>query len=107
MGILVIVAYRPRPGKEALLMKLTQEHVPILRGEGLATERPAYAMRAKDGTLIEVFEWKSQAAIEAAHTNPALAKLWQRYAEACEYVPLKDVKESSDLFAGFEPIELS
>ena len=107
MGILVIVAYRPRPGKQALLLKLTKEHVPILRREGLATERPAYAMRAKDGTVIEVFEWKSQAAIDAAHANPAVTKMWQSYVEACEFVPLKDVKESSDLFAGFEPIELS
>jgi hypothetical protein len=105
-GVLVIVAYRPRPGKEALLLELTKEHTPILRGQGLATDRPAYAMRAADGTIIEVFEWKSQEAIAAAHTNPEVLKLWERYGEACEYVPLTSVKESSDMFAGFEPIEL-
>jgi hypothetical protein len=106
MGVMVIVAYRPRAGKEALLLQLTREHVPILRAEGLATERPVQAMRAKDGTILEVFEWTSQAAIDSAHTNAAVGKLWGRYAEACDYVPLKDVKEASDLFAGFEPIDL-
>ena len=45
MGVLVIVAYRPKPGKEARLLELTKEHWPILRGLGLATDRPAYAMR--------------------------------------------------------------
>jgi len=95
MSVMVIVAYRPRPGKEALLLQLTKEHVPILRGQELATDRPAYAMRAEDGTIIEVFEWKSKAAIEAAHTNPAVLKLWGRYAEICEYIPLNAVKESS------------
>jgi quinol monooxygenase YgiN len=107
MSVLVIVAYRPRPGKEALLLQLTKEHVPILREQGLATDRPAYAMRAADGTILEVFEWKSKAAIETAHTNPAVLKMWEKYAEACEYVPLAAVKESSDMFAGFEPIDLN
>ncbi len=106
MGIMVIVAYRPRPGKEARLLELTKEHVPILRGQGLVTDRRPYAMRADDGTIIEVFEWNSQEAIDAAHTNPEVLKMWERYAEACEYVPLVTVKECSDMFAGFEPIEL-
>jgi quinol monooxygenase YgiN len=72
MSVIVIVAYRPRPGKEALLLQLTKEHVTILREQGLATERVPYAMRSADGTIIEVFEWKSKEAIEAAHTNPAV-----------------------------------
>jgi quinol monooxygenase YgiN len=107
MSVMVIVAYRPRAGKEARLLELMKEHVPILRKEGLATDRPAYAMRATDGTIIEVFEWKSKAAIESAHTNPVVLKMWERYAEACEYVPLISVKECSDLFAGFDPIDLT
>src|SRR2546427_4343775 len=106
MGQIAVVAYRPRPGKEALLLELTKEHVPILRGQGLATERPAYAMRAADGTIVEVFEWKSKAAIEAAHTNPVVLKMWERYAVACEYIPLTQLKEASHLFAGFDPIDL-
>jgi len=107
MSVLVIVAYRPRPGMEARLLELTKEHVPILRGQGLVTERPPYAMRSEDGTIIEVFEWKSQAAIDAAHSNPVVLQMWARYDEACEYIPLIKVKECSDLFAGFEPIDLN
>jgi quinol monooxygenase YgiN len=106
-GVLVIVAYRPHPGKDALLLELAKQHVPILRGQGLATDRPVQAMRAKDGTIIEVFEWQSQAAIDAAHTNPEVLKLWAKYAEVCDYVPLVQVKECSDLFAGFTPVDLN
>ena len=102
--VMVIVAYRPRPGKEALLLELTRQHLPLLRAQGLATARPSYAMRSADGTIVEVFEWTSQAAIDAAHGNPEVAKMWGRYAEACEYVPLKSLKEAADLFAGFEPL---
>jgi hypothetical protein len=103
---MVIVAYRPRPGKDALLLELTKEHVTKLRGEGLATKRPACAMRAGDGTIIEVFEWASAEAIRSAHTNPVVQEMWKRYAEACEYVSLASVKECSNMFADFEPIEL-
>jgi quinol monooxygenase YgiN len=106
MGVMVIAAYRPHPGKEGVLLELTKTHTPLLRELGLATDRPAYAMRADDGTIIEVFEWKSQAAIDAAHTNPEVLKMWAKYAEVCEYVPLVTVKECSDMFAGFDPIEL-
>jgi hypothetical protein len=106
MGVMVIVAYRPRPGKHALLLALTKEHLSVLRGQHLATERPSYAMQANDGTMIEVFEWNSKEAIASAHTNPVVLKMWERYAEACEYVPLTNVKECSDMFAEFVPIEL-
>jgi len=41
MGRFVIVAYRPRPGEEQRLVELTREHLPILRSQGLATDRPS------------------------------------------------------------------
>jgi hypothetical protein len=102
---IVIVAYKPKPGKEAELLQLTREHVPILRAEGLATDWPVTACRAADGTIIEVFEW-AEGGIVAAHTNPEVGKLWARYERVCEYVPLKSLAEVNELFAGFEPVSL-
>ena len=107
MGVIVIVAYRPRAGKEDILLQLTKEHVPVLRGQGLATERPATTMRAADGTIVEVFEWTSHEAIGQAHANPTVLKMWESYMEACEIIPLTSIKECSDMFAGFEPVDLS
>jgi hypothetical protein len=37
--------------------------------------------QASDGTVIEVFEWKSQEAIAAAHTNPVVQKMWEKSEE--------------------------
>jgi len=101
----VIVAYKPKPGKEADLLQLTREHVAILRAEGLATDRPVVACEAADGTVVEVFEW-APGAVERAHSNPAVLALWNRYAEACEYIPLASLAESSSMFASFKPIAL-
>jgi hypothetical protein len=101
----VIVAYRPKPGKEADLLQLTREHVPLLRAEGLATDRPVIACLAADGTVVEVFEW-ADGGVVRAHSNPAVMGLWKRYAEACEIVPLSLLAEVSDMFASFRPIDL-
>jgi len=105
MGVMVIVAYRPKPGCEADLDALVREHVPCLRTLGLVTERPAQAMRAKDGTVVEVFEW-ANGAIEAAHNSSRVADLWERFANACDYVPLGELPEAEAMFAEFEPIAL-
>jgi hypothetical protein len=101
----VVVAYKPKPGKEADLLQLTREHVPLLRAEGLATDRPVTACQATDGTVVEVFEWVA-GGVERAHSNPAVLKLWERYGAACDIVPLASLSESSTMFASFTPLDL-
>lgn len=103
---LVIAAYRPKPGKEAVLLAEVRDHVHLLRSEGLATDRPASVMRARDGTIIEVFEWASPAAIAEAHANPRVQQMWARFAACSDYAPLNTLFESADMFAEFEPVDL-
>ncbi|MGH9330054.1 MAG: putative quinol monooxygenase [Vicinamibacterales bacterium] len=104
MGRIVIVGYRPKPGKAEELRALTREHVEILRTEGLATDRAALVMEAKDGTVVEVFEWTSKEAINSAHTNPRVLELWTRYAAVCDYVPVGTLEEAGQLFSEFTPL---
>jgi len=105
MGDMVIAAYRPKPGHEADLLALTRDHVPRLRRLGLASERPCLAMKAKDGTIVEVFEW-NDGAIAKAHEHPDVLAMWDDYAKACDYVRLVDLPEATAMFAGFEPLDL-
>lgn len=106
MGHFVIVCYRPKPGKEAALVQLVRDHVPRLRKEGLVTEREGYAMRAKDGTIVEVFEWKSVKATEEAHSNPAVQQMWKEFGEVCDYDMIGNLPEAKQMFSGFEAIDL-
>jgi quinol monooxygenase YgiN len=106
MGIMVIVGYRPKPGQEAALLAEVRAHVPTLRAEGLATDRPALAMRAADGTIIEVFEWLSREAIEKAHGNPAVQEMWERFGACCDYVPVAALEEAQQLFSEFTPVRV-
>jgi hypothetical protein len=101
---IVIVGYRPFSGKEDELKALMKDHVAILRKEGLAPDREPILMQSSDGMIIEVFGWKSKQAIEAAHSNPVVQKMWGAYAEVCEYVSIDAVKESHNLFSEFTPL---
>jgi hypothetical protein len=96
----VICVYRPKRGKEAVLLAEVRDHHHLLRSEGLATDRPPVIMRAKDGAILEVFEWASPAAIEEAHANPRVQAMWARFGEVCA------LAEAAEPFAEFEPMEI-
>ena len=104
MGRMVIVAYRPKPGKQQALETLMRHHHERLRAEGLVTDRLPALMRARDGTVLEVFEWLSAQAIAAAHNNAAVQQMWSEYAAVCDCVPVAEVPEAREAFAEFEPI---
>jgi hypothetical protein len=105
MGRIVIVAYKPKPGKAEALKELTKNHHPRLKAEGLVTDRAATIMEAADGTIIEVFEWLSADAIRLAHANPVVHQLWAEYAELCDYVNLNTLTETGNMFAEFNAVD--
>ena len=104
-GVCVIVAYHPKPGKEDEVLALVRSRVPNLGKEGLVTDREPVIMRSRDGTIIEVSEWKSRAVIDAAHKNPSVLAMWNKFFAVCDCVPLNRLVEVQEMFAGFEPIE--
>ena len=104
-GVCVIVAYRPKPGKEDQLLEIVRSRVPTLAQEGLVSRRAPVIMRSRDGTIIEVSEWKSQQAIDEAHRNPRVLAMWDRFYAVCDFVVLKDLPEATEMFAGFEPVD--
>jgi hypothetical protein len=101
---LVIVAYKPKPGKSEALKQLVLNHVPHLAELGLVTDREPVIVETADGTIIEVFEWLSADAIKQAHSNPRVHKIWAAFADCCDCVPLNTLAETSDMFAGFKPL---
>jgi quinol monooxygenase YgiN len=103
-GVIVIVAYRPKPGKEKELLELVRSRVPTLKKENLVTDRAPTIMRARDGSIVEVSEWKSKEAIEAAHKNPNVLAMWNKFFALCDCVPLNTLEEAKEMFAGFEPV---
>jgi quinol monooxygenase YgiN len=104
-GVIAVVAYRPKPGKDNELLQLVRSRVSTLRKEGLVTDRVPTIMRSRDGTIVEVSEWKSREAIDAAHKNPKVLAMWEEFFAVCYCVPLNTLPEAADMFAGLAPIE--
>ena len=104
MGRVVIVAYTPKPGREAQLLAAVGRHLGVLRAEGLVTERAPYVLRAADGSVLEIFEWLSADAIQRAHHSPAVQALWAEFGAACDYTPLARLAETQQMFAEFESV---
>ncbi|MDO3624896.1 hypothetical protein [Mucilaginibacter sp. BT774] len=100
---IVVACYQPKPGKAEGLKELMREHLSTLKNQDLVTDSASIMMESKDGTIIEVFEWKSQAAIDQAHTNPAVLQMWGKHAVVCDYIPVAQIPEAAQLFSGFIP----
>jgi quinol monooxygenase YgiN len=105
MALIVICAFRPRKGKEQDLLGVIRDHVPTLRSQNLITDRTSIVGRAADGTIIEVFEWKNQAAVDEAHHNLVVRQLWERFEACSDYISLRDVAETQSPFPHFEPLD--
>jgi hypothetical protein len=104
MERITIAVYRPKPGKETQLLGLISEHLPILKSQHLITDRKPIVVQAEDKTVVEVFGWKSAEAIQEAHSNPEVQKLWTRFSEVCDYEIPVNVKEFHSMFSEFTPI---
>lgn len=106
MGRFVIVAYTPKPGKAEALLAAVSKHLAVLRAESLVSDKPACVMKAADGTIVEVFEWRDAEAIKAAHASPAVQALWAEFGAACDFTPLARLPEASQMFAEFDAVTL-
>jgi quinol monooxygenase YgiN len=104
MERVAIVAYKPNPGKEEALRTLVKKHLPCLKQHGLVTNKEAFILETKDGTIVEVFKWASEKAMKTANTIPDIQQLWREYAKVCTYTPLNRLPETGSLFAEFAPL---
>lgn len=104
MSKIAIACYRPVPGKEEEMLALARDHAHTLRSLGFITDRDAYLMMAEDGTLVEVFEWSSEVAKQAAHEHPRVLAMWARFDELSESVSLASLQESDQVYANFKPM---
>lgn len=106
MGIISVVRYKPKPGKDYELRKIIKGRLPLLRSLKLSTKRMPVHMIAGDGSIIEVSEWVSEKAIEKAHGLPRVLAMWERFDAVCTYETLGSLKESAEMFASFKAIKL-
>lgn len=104
MGIIVIASFKAKEDKESELKELMISHHTRLLTEDLVTSRKPIIMQSNDDTFLEVFEWKSKEAIEDAHKNENVLKMWSEFEQICDYTKLNSLSEIDQMFPEFNPI---
>ena len=103
-----ISVYRPRPDAEDTFVDLLAGHVAVLRSENLATDRPVLILKSpKDGTYLEIFEWKSAEAVKAAHGNQVVSEIWKKLEMSAEFLTMAQLAEADTIFPAFERADIS
>ncbi len=105
MERIVIACYKPLKGKGTELLKLVEEHWERLNKLRLVSERRPVIAEAEDGTILEIFGWKSREAIESAHQTPEVQEMWEQFSRVCEFIPAGQVPEINNLFSEFRPAD--
>ncbi|MBY6037662.1 hypothetical protein KUV80_13410 [Fictibacillus nanhaiensis] len=105
-ALITMALYRPHEGKEAQLNEILTNHVTTLEAEDLITSREPIRAQASDGTVLEIFEWKSEQAKDAAHESPAVMKIWNEIMEVAEIKSLSSLSEANHPFPNFTPYSL-
>jgi hypothetical protein len=103
----VFALYRPHPGKDVELRQLIAQHLPTLRRLELATDRPGVLVRSRNGTYIEIFEWRTAESAGVAHHHPEVAKVWEAMGQVCDMPALESLEEAKLTFPHFEPVPSS
>lgn len=105
MGSYVMAIYRPKEDKDVELLGCVRSHMDVLRQEDLVSDVEPIMLRSKDGTILEIFEWKSEEAFDAAHRNPHVRALWERFSQCCTHATLGSLPEAEKAFPHFETLE--
>lgn len=104
--LITMALYQPHEGKEEQLKEVLKTHIKTLETENLITTSEPIRAVATDGTVIEIFEWKSEQAKDAAHESPVVMKVWNEIMEIAEIKSLSSLEEANHPFPNFAPYTL-
>lgn len=104
VALTVIACYRPHEGKDAQLAELVRSHLPTLRNEGLISDDEPVHLLAADGTVLEIFSWKSEQHSRSAEGNDAVQAVWGAIAACADFRQLEQLEEAGRPFAHFQRV---
>ena len=105
LAVIAVYRFKASVGEDAI-RELLREHRATLVAEALVTERAPWVLQSLSDPreLVEVFEWKDEAAGRGAASNPRVFAVWGKFAAQCETVGLSLAKtaEAAAPFAHFK-----
>jgi hypothetical protein len=104
MHHIALILYSPRKGREQELIEMLQHNIPVMRKLGLVTDREQILAGTKDGSIIQIFEWKSQDSQEQAMAHPVVQEMWLKAGNISEFQKPAAVAEFNEVFSMFKTI---
>lgn len=108
--IVVMAVYRVAVSKQTEMLRVIREKREYFSRVGYMTSRIPTLVRSPKNPefMIDIFEWSSEDAIEKAHADPVVRRLWSRMEELWidGGLGLEKLPESEEAFAGFEAVDI-
>ena len=104
MSKIASVVYKPRKDKDQELFDSLLVNIPIMRKLGLVTSREQIIAKAKDGCLIQIFEWIGEESEEQAMAHPVVQEMWMKVAKISDFQRPMSVAEFQEQLSKFETL---
>ena len=105
MSEIVFCVYKPKSGCKNKLLSCIKLNVPTLQKLGFATDRKPIICQSKEGQILEIFEWKSEASAKLAHSHPDVEAIWGKMEKYAEFSSLAKVLEADQPFVHLKAID--
>jgi hypothetical protein len=106
----VLALYQVARENEKTLLKLIPKKRRYFLKAGYVTKRPPILLRSRENSeiFIEIFEWKSDAAVAKAHQDPKVRAIWDEMDKLCKKIGkgLNEVPEFATPFPHFELVDV-
>jgi len=105
MRLTFIIVYKPYKGREQeLLPAVKASYVDLVKSDYVTRDAPKL-MKTTNGSIILIFDWKSEEMINRAQADPIIQNHWMKLAKLCEFEKSANLVEFQQPFSQFEAIE--
>jgi hypothetical protein len=104
MSKIALVVYKPRKDKSQELVDALLTNIPVMRKLGLVTGREQIIAQAKDGSIIQIFEWVGEDSEEKAMAHPVVQEMWMKVSKLSDFQKPMAVAEFQEQLSKFETL---
>jgi hypothetical protein len=101
---IAIIVYRPREGRTQELIDSLLENIPVMRKLDLVTYREQIIAKAKDGSILQIFEWVEEDSQDKAMAHPVVQDMWMKASKISDFQKPMLLAEFQETLSMFDTI---
>jgi hypothetical protein len=104
MSKIALIVYKPRQDHTQDLIDSLLQNIPVMRKLGLVTYREQIVAKAKDGSIVQIFEWVEDDSQEQAMAHPVVQEMWINVSKISDFQKPMAVAEFQETLSMFEVV---